>query len=682
MKNNKGFTLIEILAVIVLLGMLMSIALVSLSKYVEKSKLNTYLTIAKEYMEIASIEIAKQELVVRDTNTVYYIHINNLEAEDDISKSPFGEWADAYVVVVIDFDTGDYHYYWTSVDEAGYRVDETINSELTVNSIYVSNDLTINPAYPIGGRDYITVYDKDGNKFSTEPEVELEEDEAEYCFTYIIEDTGIAITGYDTSCGTDVIIPSSIDGVDVYRIADSAFKNKGIRNLTIYKGTQVIGLSAFQGNNINTVKLAISVRTIGDYAFYKSRINNLIMSEGVQSIGSYAFAENNICDVKLPASLTSIGTYAFASNCLTYIDIPAGVTIGGGTFSGNDIAESSAFIYKKNSDGTADYSSIVGYAGNQSYNVKIPATKNGVALKRIESNAFASTGLDGHLDIPDTVTYIGPQAFAYNSIDSVDFPDGLMYIGGSAFRQNEITSLDLPDSLTYIGNSAFTVNKVKGEDAIVYGRDSNGPRYDVIVSYAGGREAGPVTIPAVKNGVTLKKINASAFKSCSITQINMPDISLTPDLTIEAGAFSSNAVVGDGAFIYSTVGGKIDYTNITDYAGKSSGNNGTIEFPRYAKDKNGNYILDSNGNKYELKIISVQLTWMSYKKIIIPEGVTSIARSAFGKYIRSANLVTIVNKSPTAFAWNLITDSSTSANNTFVTGTIIHEAGNIEVISG
>ena len=48
MKNNKGFTLIEILAVIVLLGMLMSIALVSLSKYVEKSKLNTYLTIAKE----------------------------------------------------------------------------------------------------------------------------------------------------------------------------------------------------------------------------------------------------------------------------------------------------------------------------------------------------------------------------------------------------------------------------------------------------------------------------------------------------------------------------------------------------------------------------------------------------------------------------------------------------------
>ena len=166
MKNNKGFTLIEILAVIVLLGMLMSVALVAISKYVEDSKLKSYITIANQYMEIASIEIAKQELVIRDTNTVYYIHINNLEGEEDISKSPFDEWADAYVVVVIDPDSGDYHYYWTSVDKAGYRIDETIDADLNVNSIYVTNDLTINPAYPIGGRDYVTVYDKDGNKIS------------------------------------------------------------------------------------------------------------------------------------------------------------------------------------------------------------------------------------------------------------------------------------------------------------------------------------------------------------------------------------------------------------------------------------------------------------------------------------------------------------------------------------
>ena len=74
MKNNKGFTLIEVLAVIVLLGIIMSVAIVAISGYVEESKLKTYVNIAKEYIDIASIEIAKNEIVARDKNTVYYIN--------------------------------------------------------------------------------------------------------------------------------------------------------------------------------------------------------------------------------------------------------------------------------------------------------------------------------------------------------------------------------------------------------------------------------------------------------------------------------------------------------------------------------------------------------------------------------------------------------------------------------
>ena len=39
---KKGFTLIEVLAVIVLLGIIMSVAIVAISGYVEESKLKTY----------------------------------------------------------------------------------------------------------------------------------------------------------------------------------------------------------------------------------------------------------------------------------------------------------------------------------------------------------------------------------------------------------------------------------------------------------------------------------------------------------------------------------------------------------------------------------------------------------------------------------------------------------------
>ena len=674
MKNNKGFTLIEILAVIVLLGMLMSVALVAISKYVEDSKLKSYITIANQYMEIASIEIAKQELVIRDTNTVYYIHINNLESEEDISKSPFGKWADAYVVVVIDPDTGDYNYYWTSVDEAGYRVDETIDADLTVNSIYVTNDLTINPAYPIGGRDYVTVYDKDGNRNSTEPEVELEEEEAVECFTYIVEEKGITITDYNTSCGNSVVIPSSINDIKVYSIGIGAFKNKNLNNVTIYKGVEVIDYGAFQGNNLNTVKLAISVKTVGDYAFYNSKIRNLIMSEGLQKIGSYAFANNNICSVDLPSSVSSIGSWAFSNNCLTDIELPAGVIISGGTFSGNDITDSSAFIYKKNSDGTADYSSIVSYAGNKVNNLTIPETKNGVALKRIEGNAFSGVGLTGTLTIPSTVTYIGGDAFAFNSITNVILPEGLKTIDAGAFRSNKLTSINIPSSVTSLGNYAFNTNEINGTDGIIYARDSSGIRYDIIVSYAGGRSvAGSVTIPASKNGVKLRQIRGNAFADCSLTDIKLPNISETNSLSISTNAFirnrvsaSSSSAYNSGGFFCKVNSGTIDCSVLDNYAGSTSG---TITIPGTI---NGKTVTN----------IQAGFTWMSFSKIVIPASITDISSGVFGKNARNnQNFKTIVNKTGNPFNWAEKTSSSITANNTFVTGTIQHNAGNIEVVA-
>ena len=85
MKNNKGFTLIELLAVIVILGLLMTIGIVSITQYIEDSRLKS------KYISIASTELAKQDkIVARDSNTVYYIHINNLKIEKE-NKSPFGE---------------------------------------------------------------------------------------------------------------------------------------------------------------------------------------------------------------------------------------------------------------------------------------------------------------------------------------------------------------------------------------------------------------------------------------------------------------------------------------------------------------------------------------------------------------------------------------------------------------
>ena len=240
--NKKGFTLIEMLAVIVILGLIMSIAVTSVMNYIESSKRKTYISIANQYIAIAGEKFAKQDLVARDSNTVYYVHINNLNTEKGLQKSPYGNWIDAYVVVTIDPKSNDFNYYWTSVDDKGFRVDLVEEANLKVNSIYVSDDFTINPNYPLGGRDKIVVYDKDKNRLVDAPAVDMTFADAENCYDWVEDETtgNIKITNYDKSCGLDVEVPSYIDDKLVTEIGDGAFKNKGILSVKFYKGIEKI----------------------------------------------------------------------------------------------------------------------------------------------------------------------------------------------------------------------------------------------------------------------------------------------------------------------------------------------------------------------------------------------------------------------------------------------------------
>ena len=678
--NKKGFTLIEMLAVIVILGLIMSIAVTSVMDYIENSKRKTYISIANQYIAIAGEKFAKQDLVARDSNTVYYVHINNLNTEKGLQKSPYGEWKDAYVVVTIDPNSNDFNYYWTSVDDKGFRVDLVEEANLDVNSIYVSDDFTINPNYPLGGRDKIVVYDKDKNRIADAPAVDMTLADAENCYEWVEDETtgNIKIINYDKTCGLDVEVPSYIDDKLVTEIGDGAFKNKGIMSVKFYKGIEKIGYAAFQGNNLKTVKLSVTVKTVGDYAFYSSKVSELVLSDGLQTIGDYAFASNKICKVTFPSSLTKIGSAAFSGNCLSTLSVPAGATIGSGAFTGNSMSDADAFIYKRNVDGTIDYTTIIGYAGTVKKNVVIPKSRNGIALVNINSSAFKSTGLDGHLDIPDTVTTIGSDAFAFNSIDSVKLPSSLQTLDSGAFRSNYISKFDVPNTVKSLSSTAFNNNSVKGEDALIYARKSDGSvDYSKLIGFAGNcSKTGEciITIPAVKNGVVLKNIGGSAFQSAGIKGFNLPSLSEVPNLTIANNAFQHNSVpasytseYGDGGFFYKVTNGKIDYTILSSYAGPGGGVSGTITIPGSFKGT-------------QLTTIQASFTWMSFKKMVIPSSVTTISNGLFGKGAsNNSNFVTIVNPTGRSFNWGKITSSSYTSQ--FVTGTIKHQAGDIEVVA-
>lgn len=159
MKNNKkAFTLVELLAVIIILGIIFVIAVPSISGYIEDSRESTYIRSAKEYVDAVRLMIASKDISAKRTDTTYYIPIEYIKT-DRTADSPYGKWVKAYVVLI--YKNSVYEYYWTSVDETGHRIELTPVSELTKNKIETGGNKNIVITKTVGGTSKVYLMNKD-----------------------------------------------------------------------------------------------------------------------------------------------------------------------------------------------------------------------------------------------------------------------------------------------------------------------------------------------------------------------------------------------------------------------------------------------------------------------------------------------------------------------------------------
>ena len=138
MKNRKAFSLIELLAVVIIMGILLLIGVISVTEYISESRKDTYLTNARLHVDAARRMYGAETLsqMPNDGEALLVpLAITDTDRENKGLKSPYGDLnvERSYVVIVNNDDKR--FYYVVAIDEAGYAIKGIVEDELARNSI-------------------------------------------------------------------------------------------------------------------------------------------------------------------------------------------------------------------------------------------------------------------------------------------------------------------------------------------------------------------------------------------------------------------------------------------------------------------------------------------------------------------------------------------------------------------
>ncbi len=309
---------------------------------------------------------------------------------------------------------------------------------------------------------------------------------------------------------TDVIIPSSVNGISITKIGDYAFKDASVTSVEILDNIKKIGEYAFYGCSVLTsVKLPNSITELNDYTFYYCEsLKHIKVPDSVIAIGNSVFGYCRALEsVEISNSVTAIGNLAFYyCDSLANLTIPDSVTT-----IGKDVLDCC-------------------------YGLENVIIGNGVTA--IENEMFRNFDKLIKIIIGNNVTTIGEYAFeSCDSLTSVMFGNKVVAIGKGAFQScdslevitvpNGVTIIDdytfaacgnlktvnLPNSVTKIGSNVFSRCRNLVNVIIPYGVVSIGEN-----AFSGCQSIESIIIP---NGVT--SIAERTFQQCkNLREIHIP----------------------------------------------------------------------------------------------------------------------------------------------------------------
>ena len=160
------------------------------------------------------------------------------------------------------------------------------------------------------------------------------------CFTTEENATGLTITDYDSSCGSKMVIPATIDDKKITKIGSNSFLNKNLLSVSIPSNITIIDDNAFTNNQLTSVEIPSNVTTIGSGAFANNQLTNVKIPSSVTTIGGASFANNQLTNIEIPSSVTTIESGTFYNNKISNVNINASITsIGAYAFTNNNIQD-------------------------------------------------------------------------------------------------------------------------------------------------------------------------------------------------------------------------------------------------------------------------------------------------------------------------------------------------------